>query len=286
MKIRDILDQHGITYKSEGRNTRQGWLQLTCPNCKGEDYLGINTSGGYANCWRCGKLKLADVVATLARISTGQAATALKGLQPEYGVAKAPAGRLSVPYGVGPLQPAHIRYLRGRGFDCEELVRLWGIGGIGVARRLQWRVYIPIYRHGKQTSWTTRAISDTVQMRYSSARLEEEAYPHKQTVYGLDYVRHACIVHEGPLDVWKVGPGAVCTFGLSYSPAQINAISRVPVRAICFDNEPEAQRRAEKLAADLAVFEGETYNVTLDSNDPGSATEKEIMRLRHEILGV
>jgi len=65
---------------------------------------------------------------------------------------------------------------------------------------------------------------------------------------------------------------------------QVERIAKYPVRAVCYDNEPDAQQRARELADRLSVLPGDTYNITLDSKDPGEATRKEIERIRREIL--
>jgi hypothetical protein len=110
--------------------------------------------------------------------------------------------------------------------------------------------------------------------------------PHRNLLYGEDYCRHTILVHEGPLDVWAVGPGATATCGTEFSPAQIRRIARYPRRGICFDSEPAAQTRARRLAAQLSLFPGETDLIKLDANDPGSAGAKELAELRGYLEGV
>jgi hypothetical protein len=55
---------------------------------------------------------------------------------------------------------------------------------------------------------------------------------------------------------------------------------KYPVRVVCFDNDPEAKRRARRLVEQITPFPGETYYVELDSKDPDSATERELTKLR------
>ena len=38
------------------------------------------------------------------------------------------------------------------------------IFGIGIAPRLQWRIWIPIHYHGEIVSWTTRSLSDNIKL--------------------------------------------------------------------------------------------------------------------------
>jgi hypothetical protein len=49
---------------------------------------------------------------------------------------------------------------------------------------------------------------------------------------------------------------------------------------VCFDNQAVAQRKARALCDELSAFGGETLNVILDAKDAGSATDKEIRKLR------
>src|SRR5581483_4434906 len=110
---------------------------------------------------------------------------------------------LVLPAGVSDLLKPHRDYLLGRGFSpkqIEDLQRLWGLAGIGVAGRLSWRLFIPIYYRGEMVSWTTRSLRDTG-LRYIRARPEEEKYRAHTLLYGHDLVRDTIIVVEGPFDV-------------------------------------------------------------------------------------
>jgi hypothetical protein len=198
----------------------------------------------------------------------------LDGLETSQFKKEKPTGKLVIPKGVGELMPAHIKYLIQRGFNYKEIRHIWKIQGIGIASHLAWRIFIPIIHHEETVSWTTRSISKSKKVtRYISAPLEEESIPHKSLLYGEDFAHHSIIITEGPLDVWKIGPGAAAT-----------KIAQYPTRVICFDNTKQAQLRAYQLCNDLSVLPGKTYNILLDAKDAGSATEKEIEKLRKKFL--
>ncbi len=127
---------------------------------------------------------------------------------------------------------------------------------------------------------TTRAIGDRVQERYISASFEQEAVNHKTLVYGSNYCQHSVVVVEGPIDAWRVGPGAGALFGTAFTPMQVLRLTKFPYRYICFDNSSVAQARARELAEELSVFPGTTEVIELDALDPGSASKKEIQLLR------
>jgi len=245
-------------------------------------HMGYNIAKGYVHCYRCGHHRLRETVAELGGITLAKARQLLEGLETSaVRETIRPQGKLTLPKGLGPLLPAHARYLRRRGFDAAELVGLWGLQGIGLASRLAWRIFIPIHLDGQVVSWTTRATADDVEARYISARPEEEAVHHKDLLYGEQMASHAICVVEGPTGVWKIGPGAVATLGTGYTRAQFSRMAKYPVIRICFDPEPVAQQRAIQLAQDLASFGGDVQNLVLeDSEDPGALTDNELKKIR------
>lgn len=182
------------------------------------------------------------------------------------------------------MMPAHRRYLRGRGFDPDELERLWHLKGIGQASRLSWRIFMPWELHGETVSWTTRTISDSSSLRYLSASEEEEILNHKELLYGEDLVRgHGVGVVEGQPDAWAGGPGFVATGGTSFTRAQVLRMSRYLRVVICFDAEVEAQRRARALQNELSALVPEVFNVVLDYKDLAVAPEKERRAVRQTV---
>jgi hypothetical protein len=286
MKFRDVLMELGVKVApANHRHSRPGWTNFDCPYCGAgtqKFHMGFNEFRGSLNCWRCGRHKILETLELITRRSPKELRKALSQVERPKWVKPSVAGRLQMPAGVASLQPAHISYLESRGFIPGDLAGLWDIQGIGIASTLQWRLFIPIHHRGEAVSWTTRSL--TQKSRYVSAKPEQEAISHKSLLYGEDYCRHAIIVHEGPTDVWRTGPGAVCTFGTAYTMAQVKRIAKYPVRAICFDSSPDAQRAAETLCDDLEGFPGKTLVVVLDADDPGSASPEETRRLRRVIL--
>lgn len=279
MTIQELLQEHRVEFLEFGHHhNREGWLQIhVCPFCGSDRYhLGYNIGSNYASCWRCGHHSAWSLFRKL-----GLPVDATKHLHRSQPTARTEHhGTLKEPAGRGPLLSRHKDYLRSRGLDPGEATTLWRAEGIGIAARLSWRIYIPVIARGKTVSWTTRAIGERVEQRYISASPSEEQVPHKRTLYGLDYVRDTAIVTEGPLDVWNVGPGAVATFGLVLTPAQLKALANIPRRFICFDNEPKAQQRARELAGQLSCQPGSTWICCVDAEDPGSASRREVRHLR------
>lgn len=285
MTFEELLEDNGISIAPPGHHHQtHGWLQFDCPFC-GKDshkyHMGYNAADGYINCWRCGGHSILSALSELLNIPIGRVKKLLKDLDHPYVSKKQDDFRkkLNIPFPIGPLKRVHEHYLKKRGYDLKELQQLWQIKGIGLAGKWSWRIFIPIINKGKTVSWTTRSLRDKGQ-RYVSADKRQELLPHKQLIYGEDYIRDVVIITEGPFDVWKIGPGAVCTFGTAFSHRQVMQLCNVPHRYICFDNEKNAQKQAQKLTNALGPFPGETTNILLNAHDPGSAKDTEIRKLR------
>lgn len=288
MNLPEIFRDLRIEFKTadESGDVRTGWIGTTCPYCgRGPDkfYLGWNLSKPRAHCWSCGNIPPAKALAELAGISYGRARAILGEVESDFsGPDKSELrGKFSPPYMYNPrLLTPHRKYLRDRGLEPRVVEKVWGVGSIGLADKLAWRLYIPIAYRGENVSWTTRTIGNT-NPRYISAEPQQEKISARDLLYGGDFVRHAVIVCEGPADCWAIGPGAVGLLGIGFSPAQVLKLSRVPNRFICFDAEPAAQLRAKQLCDQLAPFAGTTTNIILETGkDPAACSPEELRKLR------
>lgn len=284
MTFEELMTELKVPFIREGhKHCRPGWSQIDCPSCgpgTSKFHLGYNLELKYFNCWRCGGQFVPKVLRALGA-SSATIAEFLRYQDTETVVKRERSrGSLVEPAGLGPLLAKHRQYLLERGFNPTRIERIWGVKGIGIAPRLSWRLYIPIFEDGRQVSWTTRATGDRVVQRYISASAQEESKNHKEVIYGADMCHHSVVVVEGPTDAWAVGPGAGATFGTAFSTAQVRRLIDIPHRYVCFDSSPDAQARAEELANQLSCFPGSTENIQLDAKDPGSASKKEIKQLR------
>ena len=286
MKFHELLEELHIPVAPDGHEHQtEGWLQFDCPFCEKDSrryHMGYNINGGYASCWRCGGHSLVSVLLEYTGLSYKQVKKMVDGLdsvkiQPV--MKENVKGFLQIPSKVKPLRDIHVRYLSERGFNYKEIQQLWQVKSTGIVGNLKWRLFIPILHKGQVVSWTTRSLGSS-KSKYVSAKPEQELIPHKNILYGSDYVRNCVIITEGPLDVWAIGPGAVATFGTAFTQSQVLELLMIPHRIVCYDNEKEAQKQAHKLCDTLGAFKGRTYNIVLDSKDPGEAKLSELKKLR------
>ena len=280
----DILDEYGVSYITEGNShCRDGWVQFDCPFC-GRDsakfHMGFSVDFHYTNCWQCGKHSVVSVLIEVTDLTAKKIVAILRDLPRSQTIKEKVTGTLQLPDGVAPLKYAHKRYLESRGYVWKSIQNMWRIQGIGLSATHPWRIFIPVYFKNEMVSWTTRSISPTNKQRYLNASVKQESMDRTSLLYGEDYCRHAIVICEGALDAWRIGAGATALLGLNVSAKQIERILKYPMRIVCFDNQNEAQRRAKKLTDVLSLYDGETYNVQLDSKDAGCATKKEIRQIR------
>ena len=279
-----LLEQHGVIVHQGDRQTRPGWINMKCPFCGKDPYLGINMTGLYASCWSCGYTRLEDVLQVVTGWKLRQCWEFVRSLRGSLPTLCAPlrTGELCLPPGAGPILGPHLEYLGQRGFHTpRQVVQDWDLGGIGAdGGHLKWRILIPIHYHGKVVSWTTRAIGGR-EPRYYTAADKDSIISPTQLCYGMDHVRNSVVVVEGPVDVWAIGFGAVALLGQTVNSARLEQLSRIPLRVICFDNEPAAQVRARQLADNLSIYGGVTTNMVLRTGkDPASASTREVQKLR------
>ncbi len=288
LNFSDILSKYNIEIAPEGQDhTSPGWIHFDCPFCEKDAkrfHMGYSLENNFTNCWQCGYHSLLSTLVELTDLSFYECKKLLKNLDTEHFEIITTKGKLVIPNGVEELKRVHKKYLRKRNFDIKPTQKTWEIKGIGIHATLSWRLFIPIHYQGKIVSWTTRSVWEDVPKRYITARKEEEEISAKSLLYGEDYCKDTIIVCEGPLDVWRIGAGAVATMGTAYSQAQVEKIVKYKKRAICFDNDKAGQAAAKRLCSDISSFPGKTFNIVLDRKDAAESSDKVIWKLRKFLL--
>jgi len=286
-KIFDLItyaEEHGISISYGTKRARKGWVQLSCPFCgKEPDYLGYNLAFGYFHCWYCGGK---TVKSFLYKVGERNISKALRDYSArissnnDFEIHTA-AKECKLPYGVQEILPHHADYLRSRGFNVEDLTRIWKLKSTGIVGDYKHRIFAPIEYNSMMVSFQCRSIGD-IEPRYMACPKSNEVIHHQNFIYGYDLaVNPVVVIVEGMADAWKLGAGSVAVFGSAFTPAQVKVLGKWPVRYIIFDTEKKAQEQAEKMAYMLEAYGGETTVIELDeAPDPGSlsvADAKKIM---------
>jgi len=287
--IKEILTLYKFPFSESGKNWQKNWIQIQCPFCNDHsDHGGFNLEKNYYNCWRCGWHKLEDVFKQILPISKPQINSILRTLQYDYNrrtkqVGSIRHGELKLPDGSGLLRKKHTEYLRNRNFDPVELVSVWGLQGTGSIGDYKFRIIAPITFRQRLVSYQGRDITDRQLLRYKACKSKDEITPHKHLLYGFDLAKKSdrVIICEGITDVWRIGPGAIATFGTSYTEEQLRLMMRFNHALILLD--ADADEKANKLAAELSgILQGEVAIWKLERGDPAQLNQEQVKQIRKE----
>lgn len=291
---KQFLLDHSVPIRTEGENAQPGWIQINCPFCNDQDYHGgFNIERGYYNCWRCGWHSLSDIISTLTNCDYFKAKKILKEYdhagKPEYEIREPFEGadRCSLPSNAKPLKTRSKDYLTDRNFDPEKLEKEWGLKATDYHGDYRFRIIAPIYLDEVLVSYQGRDYTEQATIPYKACKKKDEVIHHKHTLYGIDKIQNKkAIIVEGIADAWRIGPGAVATFGTGFTTAQVNMmLDRLDEIYILFDVEQEAQERADSLSTNLSGYDRKVEILELVKGDPADLSDQEAKQIRKAVLG-
>jgi len=301
--LEQLLQDFHVPFQTTGhKHCRPGWANMPCPFCTGNPglHLGVHLSTNTWTCWRCGPKPRWVALAKVLGVNTQEAKKLFKQYQKQYGYGYPSPQNTNklikirptkLPSDCGQLMHHHKQYLIRRGFDPEEIEREWGVKGAGPAAMLDKveyknRIIIPIYWGNRLVSFQGRAIREGVEPKYKACPKTRETIPHQTVLYGKQeaWSSRVGICVEGAMDVWRLGKEAFAVFGISYTKKQIRWIAKLFKRVfIVFDDDPQAQQQAQKLAGELAFREVGVENVEIEG-DPGGMKQEEARYLVKNLL--
>jgi hypothetical protein len=290
-----FLDHYNVPYDVNDK----GWLELNCPyGCRSvkdsSKKLGAFTPNGIYTCWKCGSNKTLDVIhaitgcgkdkarAIFAEFSGSSSVPVVgRGLEKKH---RTDVIKIDLPG--SDCTSRHRKYIRSRGFIPSEIIRRYHLRGTGPHEWPKNRIIIPVIQNGKPVSWQARDITGKSDIRYLTLKNDESVIPCKDTLYGIDDVDGGRIaVVEGPIDVWRMGPGFVATYGTSLTQRQIHELSRFREILFLFDPEEQAHERSLHSAKELAAIGRYVEVIQLGTEtDPGDMSESEAVKIRREIF--
>lgn len=303
-----ICKQLDIPYWTSGKNNVEGCLTIHCPCCPDKDpdpsrHGNLNPADGSYSCWRCKGSHPSVVIARAAHISVQAASDLIR--KYTMGVASVKreevkmANSITLPGSYTPLD-IHRNYLESRGFDVGELKFYHGIKFTGMMEKWegmnwQFRVIIPVFdRRNNLVSFQGRDVTGK-QDRYLFPPKEKQVRDCKTLLYGAELCgkKDDLLVVEGVMDAWKLGSGAVCTFGSSVTQEQVLEMSHWRRVFLAFDNEPAAVQHARDVAKQLSSLGTEAFLVNtdfgLDSQgnvrDVGDLSVSEAREFMKDVLG-
>ena len=288
------LDYRIPTAPPGNKHYRKGWVGVPCPFCTGSPgfHLGLNIEKGFATCYRCQKKSLYEVFSALSGTDPKEISI-LKALIARYTndlflpsiPLRTKRERLKFPSSLISMNIQHKRYLERRKFDPEKLEREYGLSGTAEWGEYPNRIVAPIIFQGRTVSWQARDITDLDEHKYIACPEDWEVKHHKHILYGFDKAKWKSVaVVEGITGVWRLGEGAVATFGVKFRPEQLKLLIKNFERFFLFgDGDPAGERMGDRMEAELSAFGKEIVKLGpvgegLDSGSIPDEWANEIMK--------
>lgn len=279
MNLVELLESYNIPYVTHGKNVSTGWIGINCPLCHDTSYHGgipVNRPHWFS-CWRCGSRPSAEIISQITGLKKTDIRKVTELVLHDVIEKKKKKNKFTLPIGCGIMQKRHREYLEKRGFDPEYLEQKYSLFGTDHRGRYSHRIIAPIFFNKTMISYQGRDITGQASYRYKACHSDYEIMRYKQCLYNIDSATESkVVVVEGITGVWKLGEGAVATFGIKYTIEQVMMLCKFKKVFIFFDSDDQAQEQADKMAYFLHSFRVKTERLFIDDGrDAGDLTSEE-----------
>lgn len=293
------LDDTGIDYAESGKNVTRGWVNMQCPFCGDHsNHLGINLDSKIFHCWICGeKGPVTKLIRALnEHISYNEVNNILSKYQDKMQLTRGESGgepiqrRCKLPKSAkNEWNEYHYNYLVKRRFNPHKLRKDYHLKFCYNLGTYKFRIIVPVIMRNRIVNFTAIDTVNSGQAKYKHCPNDLAAIPIRGCLYNIDSVAGTAIIVEGVTDAWRIGPGAVATFGIEFTKEQINRIMESGITNIfvMYDGEPQATKKAEELSTRLDTLPGIKHVevLTLPKGDPADLSEEDVKEIRKEFLG-
>ena len=301
MNIIEFLEENDIRIWYEGKNVSDGYIGIRCRFCEdSSNHMGIRVKDLKVTCWKCGQHSLADLVKEILECNDKQAYRIARSIERDEDIKPTAHIEYSDSESLKNILPTntrdifprvHLQYLRSRGFNARKIIRKYNLKAVYHSGKYKYRIIIPCYMEGRLVSFTSRDITDSQDPKYLAASKRETNFPPDRCVYNLDSVPQGgnAMLLEGPFDVFRMGDGAFCFFGIQCTGMRILEVKKKKINKlyIFYDAETRAQRQARHVARALAPVVRHVEIVNIRNSllrekkaDPGSLSNEQAMRIK------
>lgn len=301
MNLIEFFEEYNVEYWDRGKNVSPGWVNIQCvfPYCDdSSNHLGIRLSDFRVNCWKCGGHSTINLIREITGCSYSEAQEILKSLGADDpylppknvdNTSSAFSDRVILPRESTTLFPTpHKEYLKDRGFNPRKLIRKYKLQAVHTVGKYKFRIIIPIIQNKKLVCFTSRDITNQQDPPYRHGSPHEVIISAKKVIYNYDTVASGgdAFLCEGPVDVWKLGDGAMSLLGVKHTEQQVKLILRKKINRlfIFFDNDKTGRRDARKLGKIMAPLVKKVEVLTLKhKEDPGELTLDEVASIKESL---
>lgn len=283
------LDSRNIPHIDSGDNVSTGWTSVNCFYCIDHaNHLGINLRSKVFNCYKCAETGNAfKLIQEIDGIDFYKALAIVKefsGLVSSY-VPKEKHYQTKLKWPVGTLKTfpqTHLDYLTSRKYLPDTVIEKYNLLATGPIGNFNHRILIPVTMNGRILSFVGRDITNKSSLPYKNSPDTMCIKDPKRCLYNIDSVLQSkALVVEGIFDAWRIGDGAVATFGTKYTHEQLSILKNLKRVFVLYD--ADAISIAHKLAHDLSSIVHDVKVLELSEGDPDNLTANDVLALRKEI---
>jgi DNA primase len=295
------LEQRQIPFSETGKNIASGWIGLTCPFPYCSDastHFGINLTSKIFKCWICGtKGNPVALVKAFEQCSWSKAKEIVEEFT-DWSIVKDEViqERAKATFVLPPeftlITPDTIpisvqNYLTDRNFDpVKTATKFFPLYYAGFTGKYKFRLIIPVYHENRIVNFLGRSISKNAPLPYRNCPNDQAEIPINSLLYGYDElpVGASCVLVEGVFDKWRMGFGALATFGLEFTIEQADLLRKKRPKKVFILDDPGAEQAADKTASKISFAPSEVIDL-FGSRDPAEFTPQEATELMRDLLG-
>lgn len=246
-------------FSEKGVNVGRNEFNIKCPFCDdSSSHLGINLDKQVFSCLKCKTSgSLYKLVFKLEKNpdKTKQIFKEYPNKRSFFDKQRASDIPILSEFSKTPTQKAY-NYLKNRNFNPDYIIEKYSLLFPDFTSAYRNRIVIPFFENNQTVTFTSRDIGYS-EVRYKSLSSEKSIKTPKETLYNIDSVNsNKVLIVEGVFDVWRIGDNCLSVSGSSITDDHIKQLIQKRIRYVflCYDNEYEAQTRAENDAMKLSAF--------------------------------
>lgn len=290
--LEGIFAQVDVRFWTSGKNTAPGWVNIQCPFCDDHsNHLGVNIDSGFYHCWKCDADdgNIYDLLGHLTNLSRTEINKLVREYRSDFVISRTKKEKKAfaeqpMPATLPRLADIHREYLESRRFDPDEIVAKYRVRATHIAGKWKFRLIIPVIFDGRSVNFTALDVTGEQDPKYLHCPNESAIMDMKSILYNIDTVEKRIIICEGVTDVWRMGDGAVATFGTQFTDRQLKLVAdRVKEAWVLYDSD--AVKKGERLAYQLSGVVGKVENISLSKGDPADLSPAMVRKIRRWVWG-
>jgi len=277
------------------RDYTRGWMKGNCPECGRIDKFGFNIGQNRTNCFVCTyHPSPITMVMDMEGLSTHAEAWAFlkmyegrQYLEPvierlEQIDAVLPDGFKSLIIGDGLLAKKARSYVKGRGFDPEDMA----YKGWGYVNRGDYYGYIiiPFYIGGKLVYYNARRYLGSGP-KYMNPSIEDFGLGKSLILYNVDAlaIQDYIYLAEGAINAETIGDEGIATGGKKVSNYQISMILKSDVKGVTILLDPDAMSDSIRVAMELCYHKKVRVIELPEETDINSLGKKKTLKMVKQV---